>query len=234
MPTSETLQLQQFFGLNSGEPCRFYLPTFCGPVRLEPVSGRYFRTRRSRSTDFRYSGRTFADRDAKAALYITSILSRSVALDSIRWEKTGDFAPDEPGTVFLFGSRSNQASEWVTRESALGRFFQFEFASEWSIRVGKRLFSLPAPDKLSREAYEQETDYGVIGRFKDLRTENHVFLVAGLGSRATEGSAYYLTHRWLSLAQRFVNKDFAIILMFPPPIDPKNSHVVAELSDQNR
>jgi hypothetical protein len=233
MTATETHQLRQFFGLDGvGEKCRLYLPTFSGPVKVETGSSGPVQTAKpARSTALRYPGHTFADRDAKAAFYVTSILSRAVESDNIQWEDAGTYAPGQSGTAFVFGSRSNQAAEWVTADSAFGRFFRFEFGREWSIRAGDRVFSLPAPDRLTREEYEQETDYGVIGRLLGSATEGQLFLIAGLGSRATEGCAYYLTREWENLARRFWGKDFAVILKFPPPINPRQSEEVAAFDD---
>jgi hypothetical protein len=233
MTASETRQLRQFFGLNGGgEECRLYLPTFSGPVNLEVGPSHTTRTAKPRRTvDLRYPGHSFADRDAKAASYVTSILSHVVELDNILWEEAKAYKPGRPGTVFLFGSRSNQAAEWVTGDSALGRFFRFKFGRKWSIRAGGQVFSLPAPNNLTREEYEHETDYGVIARCREPRGDSHVFLIAGLGSRATEGCGYYLTREWKDLTRRFKNKDFAVILKFSPPIDPRRAEEVAAFDD---
>jgi hypothetical protein len=174
----------------------------------------------------RYPGRAFADRDARAAFYVTSILSRAVDCNNIRWEEAATYTPGQPGTVFLFGSRSNQATQWATGPSNLGKFIQFDFGRQWSIRARNDVFSLSAPDKLSREQYEQKTDYGVIGRFWGI-DGSAVFLIAGLGSRATEGCGYYLAKRWKELATRFPTVDFAVVLKFDPPIDPRRGEEIA-------
>src|SRR5581483_222691 len=132
MTTAETHSLRRFFGLGGGgEDCRLYLPTFRGPVSLEskptpPAQA----PAATQEPAFRYPGHTFADRDAKAASYVASVLSRAIDLDEIRWEEAGTFTPRRSGTVFLFGSRSNQATGWATRGSALGKFVQFEFGDE--------------------------------------------------------------------------------------------------------
>ncbi len=237
MTTSETLKLRRFFGLDTAsELCRLYLPTFSGQATLEAGRIPSVQTRlatRGEKT-FQYPGHTFADRDAKAASYITSVLSRAVEFESIQWQEAGTFVPGQSCTVFLFGSRSNRAAKWAVETSALGKFFRFEFGRMWSIRcAGDRVFSLPAPAKLSRDEYQQKTDYGVIGRYRDPDAKAHVFLIAGLGSRATEGCGLYLAQHWKDLAQTFRGRNFAVVLKFPPPIDPMNSEKVVAFDDDH-
>lgn len=236
MTAIETQELRRFFGLDpTAQECRLYLPIFSGPASL--VTGLTSSVRTSTphpGPALLYPGHTFADRDARAASYISSVLSHAVKLDGIQWEEAGAFAPDRSGTMFLFGSRSNQATEWATRDSALGKFFRFEFGRAWSIRSSSKLaFSLPAPDALSSEEYEKQTDFGVVGRYRNPTVRSSVFVIAGLGGRATEGCAYYLAHHWKDLARRFTSKDFAIVLKFPPPIDPKNSEEVIAFDDDH-
>jgi hypothetical protein len=235
--TTETRNLRRFFGLDiAGKECRLYLPAFSGLASLEP--SRKSPARRSTATlpvrAFRYPGHTFAERDARAASYVSSLLSRAVELEDIEWREAAAFDPSRPGTVFLFGSRSNQGAEWATADTALGKFLHFDFGRTWSIHCpGGRVFSLRAPDKLSREEYEQETDYGVIGRLREPETHSSIFLIAGLGSRATEGSGYFLARRWRDLARTFGRNDFAVVLKFPPPIDPKKSEEVIAFDDDH-
>lgn len=223
-------QLRKFFGLsNARGQCLLYLPTFSGPVSLVTETA-HLRGEPASGDGLQYLGNTFADRDAKAALYVTSILSRAVESSDIRWEDPRTYSPGQPGTAFLFGSRSNQAAEQVTSSSTLGKFIQFRFGAMWSILAGEEEFSIPAPDKLTRTEYEQKTDYGVIGRFRGPIGAGPAFLIAGLGGRATEGCAYFLTRHWGDLAAKFRERDFAVILRFPPPIDPLRSEVVAEFN----
>jgi hypothetical protein len=73
-----------------------------------------------------------------------------------------------------------------------------------------------------------QTDYGVVARFRGMR--NRLFVIAGLGSRATEGCGYYFSHHWLALSKRFQEDDFAVVLRFPPPLDPVHCEPVAWLS----
>lgn len=231
--TVEFHEVRQFFGLDQEETeCHLFLPLFRGPAGLESKPATLPNLRH---IPFRYHGHTFADRDAKAAAFITSILSGcGVGLESIHWKEVGAFAPGRPGTVFLFGSRSNEATIWATAAATLGRFVQFDFGRQWSIRgAGAQVFSLPAPTGLSSANYEQQTDYGVLGRFRDPEANTYVFLIAGLGGRATEGCGYFLARHWSDLASRFQSKDFAVVLKFPPPIDARKAEEVVAFDDDH-
>jgi hypothetical protein len=236
MTATETRKLRRFFGLEpAGRECRLYLPAFSGRATLETTAKAAAR----RSTagpiaSLRYQGQTFADRDARAAAYVSSVLSRAVGLENIEWQEAREFDPSRSGTMFLFGSRSNHGTQWATARRALGRFVHFDFGRTWSIHCKDgQVFSLSAPDKLSREEYEKKTDYGVIGRFRDPETNAHIFVIAGLGSRATEGSGYFLARYWTKLARTFGANDFAVVLKFPPPFDPKKSEEVIAFADDH-
>jgi len=79
---------------------------------------------------------------------------------------------------------------------------------------------------LSREEYAASTDYGVIARTTNSRLGS-VFLIAGLGGRATEGGGLYVFEKWRELQSQFGDSDFAVVLQFDPPVDPKRSKPVA-------
>ncbi len=221
MDIQEKLHLRTFFGLDEVAPgCHLFLPAFGGAPSLEV------------GINLRYEGHTFASRDAKSASYIVSVLGHAVEVDNIEWKEADEFKPGRPGPAFLFGSRSNRAAEWAVGPSALGRLFHFEYGARWSIRcAGGREFSLPDPSGLSRADYESQTDYGVIGRFRDGPGHAPVFLVAGLGGRATEGCGLYLARRWKRLSDEFQGRDFAVVLKFEPPVDPKNARSVVAYDD---
>jgi hypothetical protein len=236
MTSSQTRKLRTFFGFEeSKQGCRLYLPMFTGRARLASEhTALTAGTHAASGQPFHYPGHTFADRDAKAASYVVSVLTHAVELDQIQWKESSAFSPGMSGTAVLFGSRSNQAADWATGPSGLGKFFRFEFDREWAIHcAGGQSFSLTAPNKLSREEYEQQTDFGVIGRFRNPEASGHVFLIAGLGSCATEGCGFYLASHWKELDHRFHGRDFAIVLRFLPPLDPRNSQSVAAFDENH-
>jgi hypothetical protein len=224
MEPSEINELQTFLGagtLNSG--CGLYLPRFSGRVAL--------RADASVPLPFQYAGGTYSERDAKAAFYVTSVLGHVLDSDKIRLEEVSEFTPDSGlthKTAFLFGSRSNRVTTWATESLPESRFFEFEFGELWQIKCKDgSVYSLPDPSKLEQGAYANQTDYGVISRLSLLATGERLFVLAGLGSRATEGCGHAFSHHWRELFQRYGGNDFAVILKFSPPLDPEKYEPVA-------
>ena len=229
MEHSEISELQAFLGagvLNSG--CGLYLPRFSGKVALTADAGA--------PLPLQYAGGTYSERDAKAAFYITSVLGHLLDSDKIQLEEASDFTPDSGfahKTAFLFGSRSNQVTMWATEKLPESGFFRFKFSGMWQIicRDGK-VYELPDPSKLEQGAYANQTDYGVISRLSVPETGERLFVIAGLGSRATEGCGHYFSRHWRELFQRYGDNDFAVILEFSPPLDPKQYEPVAWFGDE--
>jgi hypothetical protein len=200
--------------------CIFYLPEFCGNAFLD--SGGVL-------PPLQYPGRTFSERDARAAFYVSSILSRVVDPEHIHVEGTVGFEPARglSRSAFSFGSRSNAVTLWALRTRAPRKFFDFAFGPTWQILCENgSVFSISDPSGRTAAAYAAHTDYGIIERFHDTAYGVEVFVVAGLGSRATEGCGYYLAHNWHTLFQRFGTNDFGLVLEFPPPVEPKQSKPV--------
>lgn len=228
MTTTDLPLLSHFLGLDHDGACQLFLPTFEGAGNLLVQSGD------QPAPQLTYPGRTVADRDARAASYVAAVVGQAGSGGEIEWRRADDFVPAAAGTVFLFGSRTNRGADWITRSNYLGAFFHFEYGDRWSIQAaGARVFSITAPDGLSREDYAAQADYGVIGRVRKPGSSSHVFLLAGLGGRATEGCALYLLRNWPALASWFGDSRFALILRFPPPIDPMNSVPVVAFDDQH-
>lgn len=229
MEYNEISELQTFLGpemLSSG--CSLYLPKFLGEVELTPDP--------SSPSPLQYAGGTFSERDAKAAFYITSMLGHVLDSDQIRLEEASEFTPDSGSaqkTAFVFGSRSNQVTMWATDNLPTRRFFKFDFGARWQIRCEDgRVFSVPDPSKLERGSYLNQTDYGVISRLSVPETGDRLFVIAGLGSRATEGCGYYFSRHWRELFDRYGENDFAVILQFSPPLDATISEPIAWFGDE--
>jgi hypothetical protein len=79
---------------------------------------------------------------------------------------------------------------------------------------------------MDRKDYTSQTDYGVVARLTD-SNGGSVFLIAGLGGRATEGSGLFLRENWQTLQSKFGDSDFAVVLEFLPPVEPKQSKAIA-------
>ena len=216
-------RLAQFLAISpEGGRCVLYLPQFRGDVLLDAGLAQGF--------PLHYPGNTYSRRDARAAFYITSLLSGVLDPENISVENaTANSVLPGPGqTAFLFGSRSNILTQRVAETTELRRLFRFEFGPWWNIVFGGEVFSIPDPSQLGEDSYRLHTDYGVISRSFDPTTQAVSFILAGLGARATEGSAYFLTRNWKEMFERFHGRDFAVLLKFPPPVDPRRFQLVAD------
>lgn len=220
--------LRSFLGtVATQEECVLYLPQFRGNVQLESDDAQ---------SALRYPGTTFTDHDARAAFYVGSIISRILDTERIEFRQATAFNSNQGLThpAFLFGSRSNAVTRWVLDNRA-PRFVRFEFGDIWRIRCQNQdVFEVPDPSKLDQASYGTITDYGVIERFSDPVTSLHTFVIAGLGSRATEGCGYFVSRYWPTLLQSFGNQDFAVVLEFPPPVDPTRSRQIRSFTDSGR
>ena len=214
MNSNDITTLRKFLGGEALEKgCSLYLPKFSGKVELK--------SDQNATSPLKYAGDTFSERDVKSAHYVTTVLGHILDTNQIQVKEPAAFSEDvEQQTSFLFGSRSNLATQWAIENFVAAKLFSFEFGAEWRIKCEDgKVFSLADPSQLDRGAYESRTDYGVIGRMSG--PKNSVFVIAGLGGRATEGCGYYFSHHWKDLYERYQNKDFAVVLSFAPPVDPK-------------
>jgi hypothetical protein len=171
---------------------------------------------------YRYPGETFAREDAEAAIHIINLLSRVTPPDQIRLTVLHNGVPNDYTHFFLFGSKSNRLVPAVQKE--FQEKFEFNFSDrEWTIKDKEYgyPYSVHAPDKLGMVAYRDRDDYGVIQK---VRADDRVyFLLAGLGSRATQGCGWYLYRKW---QQHLTEKDFAILLKFPGGLDFSQARVI--------
>jgi len=228
MEYSNTNELQEFLGANIlNHGCNLYLPRFLGEVVSTTSS--------SAALPLQYPGGTYSERDAKAAFHITSVLGQVLDSGKISFENISDFTPSFDllhKTAFLFGSRSNNLTIWATENIPANKFFKFVFGDTWEIQCENgKTYSMPDPSKLDRGQYTNQTDYGVISKLSVPGSEEHLFVIAGLGSRATEGCGYYFSNHWQKLFQRFGNNDFAVILKFSPPLAPEKHKPIAWFGD---
>jgi len=202
----------------------FCLPRFDGslgaPVPLaESVHGK-----------FGYPSSTFAERDAKSALHVMHAVSGVVGDDAIEFTGPMEFMrrPERDQISFVFGSRSNDAARWLLERAKGPSLIRFEFGDTWKI-IGAdgNIFSIPDPSTLDRDSYSAMTDFGVVARLTIADRAAGVFLIAGLGGRATEGCGAYVSRNWAELQSQFEDRDFAVVLAFPPPVSPERHKPVA-------
>lgn len=210
--------IAQFLGLGLQPTLRLCLPRF-----RQGVVG-------ARDGDpFRYPSNAYAERDVRSALHVHSLASEAGA--AVGFISPDDLATDlassEPdaATSVVFSSRSNSALDEVLGSTGLQFIFDFDFGSQWAIRLadGAR-YALDDPSKLSRDEYSARIDYGVVAGCRSAGGRSRsVFMVAGLGGRATEGCGLYLQRRWRWLADQVGDRAFAAVLRFDPPVDPASS-----------
>ncbi len=190
---------------------RLVLPAFDDPAKLD-------------SSDFTYRGSTFAERDARAASHVQALLDQVVDVGNITLEGAGPRI-QKKDVSFLFGSRSNHSTQ-VLLEELHTSLFQFEFAASWSIVCAGQRFSLPDPSVMDATQYASADDYGVIARVRSAEPAP-VFMIAGLGGRATEGCGLYFREHWEKLDRDYGAQDFAVVLRFPAPFDLNKIEQVA-------
>jgi hypothetical protein len=216
-------RLAQFLTLSrESRRCVLYLPPFRGDALLD--SGR------AQASPLHYPGKTYSHRDARAALYVSSLVSRILDPENISVEDATaeSTLPGSGEVAFLFGSRSNVLTQRAAEASELRRLFRFDFGTLWTIEFGGAIFAIPDPSQLDENSYRLQTDYGLIVRYFDPAKHAAIFILAGLGDCATEGCGYFLARNWEALSERFHERDFALLLKFPPPTDPKRFQVAAD------
>jgi hypothetical protein len=205
----------------------FCLPFFGASLASPaPLSG-------AAGESFGYPSSTFAERDARSALHVMHAVSAASSDEEIEFTPPRKFMERPAGTrtAFVFGSRSNEAAQWLLNLVDEPGLVSFEFGDSWAI-IGAdgRRFSIPDPSQLDRESYAALTDYGVVARLSPPGRNGAVFLIAGLGGRATEGCGLFLSRKWSDLQAKFGSRDFATILQFSPPVSPEQYTQIASYS----
>lgn len=196
---------------------RLLLPEFGGPAKLDSDPP---------ASDFSYQGHTFAERDARAASHVQALLDRVVDIGNVTLESATPTIQTQD-VSFLFGSRSNRSTQALLQDLHTN-LFQFEFSDNWSILCAGKRFSLPDPTLLTTTQYAVANDYGVIARVRSAGSP--IFMIAGLGGRATEGCGLYFRKHWEDLDRQFGTQDFAVVLQFLAPFDVAQVTQVAEAS----
>jgi hypothetical protein len=183
---------------------------------------------------FGYPSATVAERDARSAFHVMSAVGGAVDDKAIAFTEPREFVKHSEGTrtAFIFGSRSNEAVGWLVAHARDPSLVRFKFGKKWTIIARDDKFSISDPSKLTPEEYLSRTDYGVVARLSLRDRPGPAFLIAGLGGRATEGCGIFLARNWAGLQQRFGDKDFAVVLEFPPPVSPESHKPVASYSPQ--
>lgn len=183
------------------------------------------------SSSFAYTGEFFVAKDARATIALTGFLAQAVGPLGIELRAAGETpeSATQRGRI-LIGSISNgEALEAATHLG--GKLFSFDFTEkEWAIVTAQgRRFAIESPIRADAAPYGTQVDYGLLARMTDAEGKT-TFLVSGLGSIATEGTARYLARHWTALDSLFGTDDFAVVTQFMPPLDPKELHIAATVT----
>lgn len=216
------MELTDFLGLRANLALRLCLPEFtCLPSGALPAS--------THAGTYTYPGTLYADRDVRSANHIVDLAREAGAeVNFVSPNRVaGDFQTERShATLFIFGSKSNHALPAITAGSRLIELVKFNFGASWTIRTRtNKVYSLPNPSTMSKEAYASSVDYGVIAALRDSEAGN-IFLLSGLGGRATEGCGLFLRRKWATLAEKSGGHSFAALLRFSAPVDPKRSKLI--------
>lgn len=212
--------LAALVGASATDDCELVVPSFVKAVPRgeDPLpfdsKGRYI-----------FPGETFARSDIQAALSVRDLLIQVVPAARIKLVPQHEWKWEGKTNLFLFGSKSNPAVSSVLREFSNRFKFHYE-RDRWTIIDAERglQYSMQAPHQLSPGAYSDTEDFGVIQKLS-AAGEPTKFVIAGLGSRATEGCGRYLTDNWRRLLNEFGQKAFAIVLRFAPGLGTRSDRV---------
>ena len=189
-------------------PGKYKLPAHPGPITVSVDPPR----------TFVYPGVTHAQSDVEAAGDIQKLLMRIAKPSEIRLYSTTD-DPDVTNW-FLFGSRSNKLVATYLKNWSPRFLFEYD-DEEWRLKVLKngegepKLYTLRAPHHLGEREYNDTDDYGIIEKITDSAKNRVYFIVAGLGSRATRGCAWYLARHWEELLKQASESDFGTVIKLP-------------------
>lgn len=200
----------------SSQRFRLVLPDFGGSAKLNNAPA---------ASNFFYRGATFAERDARAASHIQALLDLVVDAGNVTLAGASLGIEQQQEISFLFGSRSNSATQTLLQKLP-NSLFQFNFSQSWSISCAGQSFSLPDPTVLEPTQYAAGDDYGVIARLHS-PVQAPVFMIAGLGGRATEGCGLYFRDHWEDLNRSFGLQEFALVLRFPAPFELNHVEIAA-------
>ena len=142
-----------------------YLPRFQGSVATSPTD-----------PPLKYPGGTFSDRDARAAVAVSTLAAGVFTPGAIAVRHADEFVDDpRPHTGIVFGSRSSSVTPLLFTEFNARRFFSFSFGSSWTIRWHDGTeYSIPDPSLLGSDDYASHTDFAILARLSS-ETDEAIF-----------------------------------------------------------
>jgi hypothetical protein len=219
----EKNRLATFFSLKEDSTCALLLPDWI--MGLPGKAGDEANRKGLEGDVYYYRGPTFATADVNSAWSIASLVSKVLPARSIRIVSNDDIGNATTSHKFVFGSQSSEILRGVLQ--LFEPEFEFDYKpadapGHWVIRDKKtgNCYVIQKPNDLDYDTYMKTTDYGVIQKFTDAESSRVYFLIAGLGSRATEGCGSFLKDHWTELLHEFGDKDFGIVVMFPQGLGP--------------
>ncbi len=220
----EKNRLATFLSMTDGSSCAMLLPQWT--MGLPGKAGEEANRKGLGGGQFYYRGPTFATADVNSAWSIANLVDSVLAPDKIQIRSNDEVKNVTATHWFVFGSQSSGILAGVLQLFEPEFDFDYKPADApgyWVIRDKKfgNCYEIQKPNELDHEAFEGTTDYGVIQKFTDPASKQVYFLIAGLGSRATEGCGYYLRDHWAELLHEFGDKDFGIVVMFPQNLGPQ-------------
>lgn len=219
----EKNRLAALLSLKEDSTCALLLPHWI--MGLPGKAGEEANRKGLGGDQYYYRGPTFATADVNSAWSITDLMGRVLPADHIQIRSNDDIEHAATSHKFVFGSQSSTILRGVLE--LFQPEFEFDYKPKdapghWVIRDTKfgNCYEIHEPHHLDYDEFEATTDYGVIQKFSDTESGRVYFLIAGLGSRATEGCGYFLRDHWSDLLREFGSKDFGIVVMFPKNLGP--------------
>lgn len=106
--------------------------------------------------------------------------------------------------ICIGGSNTNEATKRVFEMEA---WFPYKFEGE----IGEKWLTVSR--KFDRWYSTKEKDYGIVLKIRNpFAKEKWVLILAGLGTEATVGAGYYFKREIKSLAKRYGNKQFGVVI----------------------
>jgi len=204
-------EIRTFIGASHpSEPMKLWIPTFRSTGGGVPSPA---------DKSFSFPGRVSSFRDIIALSYIFARIDDVQTNDSIRIVSATDThtSEHELGISFIIGGRSNPMTLDVLASKTVKNFFKLECHTEWKILCngGGVVYSIRNPGEMTKTEYENSVDYGFIQKTYNKRNKA-LFIVSGLGSRATAGCGLFFYDNWHELYEKYGSEPFGIVIKFPP------------------
>jgi len=177
-------------------------------VRIEPENA------------YSYRGHSFARTDIMCAHYILELLAQITDLRNVKILAAHERQGKNITHRFLFGSKSHKLVQSLLeayKPHFAIHYKHKEFPGKWVLEDThyRKAYTIIDPSTLRPYEFEKLNDFGIIEKIVDPQLGRVLFIIAGLGDRATEGCGWYLLRHWDEILSKHVTGRFEIILKFP-------------------